>query len=351
MLVKDIQSEGAVSGIFLITDSQWRVAKNGNPYATLRLGDKSGEIAMKVWEIAKEVFDELKKGRVIKVDATAKAFNGLLQLEASGSGKGFFRICQADEYDPGLFLRSTTEEPEKLWAVLDQTVSEISLPCYHQLLQHFFSNPEFREEFGRTPGALRHHHAYLGGLLEHTVGVVNICQTVAKYYPRVNKDLLMTGALLHDLGKVETYQVGAGFDSTDPGKLLGHLILGIQLVSEAIVSLRATSGEAFFSADLEWPLLHLLASHHGIKDWGSPVEPTSLEGCILHHADYMDSEISKFLEVLRKHPADGGNWTVYDRNLQKSVYLPSFASLINEDFSIEPVQEEEGEPDGLEGSY
>jgi 3'-5' exoribonuclease len=321
MLVKEIQAEGRVSGFFLILDSQWRVAKNGTPYATLRLGDKTGEIAMKVWELSKEVFNELKTGTVIKVEATAKHFNGSLQLEAGGKDR-FFQICQGNQYDPALFLRTTELESEALWSVLDQACAEVELPCYQALLKHFFTDGEFRKRFERSPAALRHHHAYLGGLLEHTVGVTKICLTVATYYPRVHKDLLITGALLHDVGKLESYQVGPGLSGTDQGRLIGHLILGIQMVAEAITGLRSIQGADFFPPECEWSLLHLLASHHGIKDWGSPVEPASLEACILHHADYLDSDISKYLEALRKHPADGGNWTSYDQNLQKSVYLP-----------------------------
>lgn len=321
MLVKEIQAEGRVSGFFLIMDSQLRTAKNGTFYATLRLGDKTGEIAMKVWELSKEVFNELKIGKVIKVEATAKIFNGSLQLEASGRDD-FFQVCQGNQYDPALFLRATDLELDALWSVLEQACAEVQICCYQTLLKHFFANGEFRKKFETSPAALRHHHVYFGGLLEHTVGVTKICLTVATNYPGVNKDLLVTGALLHDVGKLQSYQVGPGFCGTDQGRLVGHLVLGIQMVTEAVAGLRSTSGAEFFPPEYEWPLLHLLTSHHGLKEWGSPVEPASLEACILHHADYLDSEVSKYLEALRKHPADGGNWTSYDQNLQKSVYLP-----------------------------
>jgi 3'-5' exoribonuclease len=138
----------------------------------------------------------------------------------------------------------------------------------------------------------------------------------------VSRDLLLTGALLHDIGKVRSYETGAGFTSTDEGKLLGHLVIGVKMVMEAIMEIRRRRDAAFFPSTLELPLLHLLASHHGIMEWGSPVEPVLLEACLLHHADYMDSETAKYREAVRSGPAAAGSWTPYNQNLRRSVYLP-----------------------------
>lgn len=321
MQVKDITSEGPVSGLFLILDSQWRVAKNGNPFAAMRLGDKTGEIFMKVWEISQQVFAELQKGRVISVEATARNFNGVLQLEADGKER-FFRVCAGGEYDPALFLRTTPTPTERLWQVLDDARKEVDIEPYRELLDHFFGDEGFRKEFAGSPAALRRHHVYRGGLLEHTAGVVTLCRAAAGYYPRVNKALLFTGALLHDLGKVRTYSSNPGFEGTDEGRLIGHLVLSVRMVTKAVEKLREVRGLEFFPPDLELPLIHLLVSHHGIMEWGSPVEPVLLEACLLHHADYMDAEVSKFEEVIRRHPEDGGKWTSFDQNLKRAVYLP-----------------------------
>jgi len=321
MEIKEIVKEGSISGIYLVIDSQWRVARNGSPYAALRVGDKSGEIALKVWEITEEAFNRLQKGKVIKLEAVAKNFNGSLQLEANGREE-FFRVCREGEYDPAAFLPGIFgPKLEALWAVVDQTRNGLKYKPYRLLLDYFFGANQFRQDFETAPGAIRIHHAYRGGLLEHTVGVVTLCQTAAAYYPEVNSDLLLTGALLHDIGKVQSYTGEISIEGTDQGKMLGHLMLGVQMVTEGIRAIREAEGEEAFPSVPEIPLLHLLLSHHGELEWGSPVQPVLLEACLLHHADHMDAEAAKFREALRKHPDKGGNWTAYNRTLKRSIYL------------------------------
>ena len=321
MEVKEIVKEGSISGVYLVLDSQWRVARNGNPFAALRVGDKSGEIALKVWEITEEAFKQLQKGTVIKLEAVAKNFNGSLQLEANGR-EAFFQVCREGEYDPAAFLPGIFgPKLDALWVVVDRTWNGLKYKPYRLLLAYFFGSDQFREDFGAAPGAIRIHHAYRGGLLEHTVGVVTICQTAAAHYPEVNSDLLLTGALLHDIGKLQSYTGEVNIEGTDQGKLLGHLMLGVQMVTEGIRAIREAEGEEAFPAALEMPLLHLILSHHGELEWGSPVQPALLEACLLHHADHMDAEAAKFREALRKHPDQAGNWTAYNRALKRSVYL------------------------------
>lgn len=321
MEIKEIVKEGSISGIYLVLDSQWRVARNGNPFAAMRVGDKSGEIPLKVWEITEPAFSQLQKGKVIRLEAVAKSFNGTLQLEANGREE-FFHVCQEGEYDPAAFLPGISgSKLEDLWKVVDQTRGGLKQKSYRLLLEYFFGTDQFRKGFSSAPGAIRIHHAYRGGLLEHTVGVVTICQTAAVSYPETNRDLLLTGALLHDIGKLESYTGEFSIEGTDQGKLIGHLMLGAQMVTEAIKEIRAKNGEEAFPSALEMPLIHLLLSHHGELEWGSPVQPALLEACLLHHADHMDAEAAKFREALRKHPDQGGNWTAYNRVLKRSVYL------------------------------
>lgn len=321
MEVKEIVKEGNVSGTYLVLDSQWRVARNGSPYAALRVGDRSGEIALKVWEITEPTFNQLQKGTVIRLAAVAKNFNGTLQLEASGR-EPFFQVCQEGEYDPAVFVPGISgPQLAALWTVVDETRSGLQQSAYRLLLDHFFGAEEFRQRFSAAPGALRIHHAYRGGLLEHTIGVVTLCQTAADLYPEVNRDLLLTGALLHDIGKLESYTGELAIEGTDQGKLIGHLVLGVQMVEAAVAAIQAANGEAAFPPALKMPLIHLILSHHGELEWGSPVQPALLEACLLHHADHMDAEAAKFREALRQHPGKGGNWTAYNRILKRSVYL------------------------------
>jgi 3'-5' exoribonuclease len=186
-----------------------------------------------------------------------------------------------------------------------------------------------------VPAALKRHHVYIGGLLEHTAGVLALCEAAARLYPLVDRELLLTGAILHDVGKVSSYKVARSFEGTDEGKLLGHLVLGVQMVAEHIERLRAEAGdrERGFPEELRLCLEHLLISHHGIMEWGSPVEPVSLEACLLHHADNMDAQATKFLSALRAHQPTTGLWTNYDAAVGRSVYTGR--ALLSQDDAVE----------------
>ena len=168
--------------------------------------------------------------------------------------------------------------------------------------------PEFLKAFSWAPAARSMHQAYIGGLLEHTLNVVRLCERVAALYPEVDRDLLITGALLHDIGKVQEYEVRAGIEITDIGRLVGHLVIGHDIVAEAIAGIRG------FPEEKALRLRHMLLSHHGQLEWGSPKEPQTLEACILHHCDNLDSEVSKFAEILAA-AGRGERWTPYDSRL------------------------------------
>jgi 3'-5' exoribonuclease len=324
-LVKEIKQEGNISGRFLVVDLQQKTAKNGSTFLALRIGDRSGEIPMKIWDARLDTLSGLSIGRVIELnEAGVRSFNGVLQIEVDGRNIRNVKLLDDKEVSFDEFLPSSPTESSRLWHVLDSAIAEVTNTSLAGLLKGFFNDPAFRQTFGRTPAALKRHHVYVGGLLEHTAGVLNLCLAAARYYPRIDKDLLITGAILHDIGKVRTYHVGRNFEGTDEGRLIGHLVLGTQMVSMMIQNLRE-KGESF-PVQLEEMLLHLLISHHGIMEWGSPVEPLILEACILHHADNFDAQVSKFQEVLRTHSSNETGWSPFDANIGRSIYIGKVTS-------------------------
>lgn len=332
MLVKEINARAPVSGRFLVLEAQLRTAKNNSQFIAARLGDRTGEIAAKVWEASEETFERLPAGRVVELrNVTAREFAGSLQLEIDGRNASAWRVLDADEVEMADFLPAAVESREAMYRRLDAVVASVTEPHLAALLRSFFSDSDFRALFAAVPAAIKRHHVYIGGLLEHTLGVAAVCEAAAGIYAAVDRDLLVTGAILHDVGKTASYRVGAGFDGTDQGKLLGHLILGVQMVEERIRALReATGGEEGFPEDLRLCLQHLLVSHHGIKEWGSPVEPVSLEACLLHHADNLDAQAMKFINALRGHEPAGGAWTNYDAAIGRSIYAGRFVAAREE---------------------
>lgn len=318
MLVKDISDNMLVSGKYMIMENRLATAKTGSKFLAIKLADRSGEIGAKVWNANEDIYNLLAVGEIIELtNVPAKSFNGVLQLDWESNHK-VFRILSKSEADYSAFLPQSPGNVSEYWHTLQETMESIQEPMLQAVLKSFFDQPEFVTEFLRMPAALKRHHAYIGGLAEHTAGVVAICNAAAAYYPLVNRDLLLTGAILHDIGKIKNYQIERGFEGTDEGKLIGHLVLGVCMVQQAIKDLGYGD---FASGDLGNQLLHLLVSHHGIMEWGSPIEPLTVEGCILHHADNLDAQTVKFLTIIREQQGNKSAWAPYDTGLQRSLYL------------------------------
>jgi 3'-5' exoribonuclease len=320
MQIKDIVPNQPVTGFFMIMDNQLRPAKNGTNYLAMKIGDATGEVAVKIWNAPEELFQQLAPGEVIELlQLTPKLFKDQLQLDWDAKNTSVFRMVPEGETDYREFLPHAPGELAGYWEQLEQLISSIQEPGLNKVLQFFFGDPDFRAHFLRVPAALKRHHAYIGGLVEHTLGVARLCEAAAVFYPAANRDLVVTGGILHDIGKTRTYQIGKGFTGTDDGKLIGHLILGVQMVERAINQL---GGEFMpeYQQYLSNNLLHLLVSHHGLMEWGSPIEPLTLEACILHHADNMDADVTKFLTIMRGQGA-ATDWAPYDNGLGRSIYL------------------------------
>lgn len=317
MELRQATADQPISGEFLITANQLRTAKNGRPYLAMEIGDGTGELPVKIWDADTELFNSLAVGKVIALkNIRPRLFNNQIQLEWNGKERELFRVLPDEEADYQKFLPQAPSDLNRCWDFLSETIAAVTDPNLQAVLRFFFSDPDFKASFIRVPAALKRHHAYIGGLLEHTAGVTAICKAAAEYYPLVKRDLLLTGAILHDIGKVKTYQIAKGFDATTEGKLIGHLVLGVEMVERAVASLDGGSDRRI----LHDSLIHLLVSHHGIMEWGSPVEPLTLEACILHHADNLDAQVTKFLTVIRGEPRPV-EWSAFDPGLGRSVYL------------------------------
>jgi len=323
LLISEITSEQLVSGQFLITENQLRVAKNGNSYLALKLSDGTGELPAKVWDASEELFHSLAVGKVIMVNGLRpRIYQSQIQLDWDSKNNEVYQIVADDLVDFMLFLPKAPGKVEDYWNRLQLIMKGIKEPFLQKVLTIFFEDQKFVTDFLRYPAALKRHHNYLGGLVEHTTGVTTICQAISVYYQPLNVDLLLTGAILHDIGKTKTYQLNAGFEGTNEGKLIGHLVLGISMVERACEQVILEIGLTEENTFLRNSLLHLLVSHHGIMEWGSPIEPLTLEACLLHHADNLDAQATKFLTVIRSQPK-GTEWAAYDNGLGRSLYLGS----------------------------
>ncbi len=321
MEIKEIIGNGSVSGQYLILENQIRTAKNGSSYLALKIGDQTGELAVKIWHADEQLYQRLVVGKVIELkDIKSKIFKEQLQLEWEGNNTHAFRLLSDEEIDFSKFLPRSPGNLTEYWRFIEEQVEKTCNPLLRKVLAIFFKDEAFAARFRIAPAALKRHHAYIGGLLEHTAGVTALCKAASDYYPMVNRDLVIAGALLHDIGKVKTYQWDKNIEGTDEGKLIGHLVLGVQMVEAAFAQSLETEQADEELNQLKNSLLHLLVSHHGIMEWGSPIEPLTVEACILHHADNMDAQVQKYLTLMRGQNFES-RWTAYDPGLGKSIFL------------------------------
>lgn len=333
MEIKAITGNMPVSGEYLIVENQLRTAKNGSNYLALKIADQTGEMAAKVWDADETLYQRLEVGKIIKLcNIYPKLFKDQIQLEWEAKSSDVFELIPDFKADYSKFLPHASGNLAEHWNYISKTIQEINEPSLKKVLKVFFDDQDFVNLFIKVPAALKRHHVYIGGLLEHTAGVTALCQAAAAYYPFVNKELLLSGAILHDIGKTKTYKLERGFEGTDEGKLIGHLVLGVNMIERAISDLFGNRAEDK-GDPLLMSLVHLLVSHHGIMEWGSPVEPLTLEACILHHADNMDAQVTKFLTIIRNQSHENA-WAAFDPGLGRSIFLKGISDKLEQkDFS------------------
>ncbi len=302
MLVRDIYRlpVGApFSGYFVIEHVEIRKHRTGEPFLRLVLSDKTGTFQALWWKPPKDAdLTVFKKGDVVFVEGHVEYFNGNLQPKLTQ-----IRVAQEGEYDPKKFICESRFPVEEQFTQLLELVESVDNPFLKKLLESFFYDDQFVEEFLRAPAGKTIHHACIGGLLEHTLGVAEICETVAKRYKSIDRDLLITAAILHDVGKVHEYSVETVIDRTDEGILLGHLYIGCEMVAFKIAEIEG------FPKELKTKLIHCILAHHGQYEHGSPKKPKILEAVALAYADALDSKVKGFEEFIERELGGERGWT------------------------------------------
>jgi 3'-5' exoribonuclease len=309
IFVKEIKDRAQVDSVFLVKEKITAMAKNGKPYLNLRLMDKSGEVEAKVWDNVDTLSATFDKDDFIAVRSKASVYLGKMQLVIA-------ELRRVPEGDVALadFLPETERDIREMEAELAALVASFTDVNLHRLLAAFFDDPAFMAVYRTAPAAKGMHHVYLGGLLEHSLAVAQLVDRITSLYPGLNRDLLIAGALLHDVGKVREMTYLRSFDYSDEGKLLGHITIGVEMVQEKMVAL------APFPEELAMLLKHMLLSHHGQYEFGSPKRPKTLEATILNYLDDLDSKINGIRTHVGKEPENHSRWTTYHRLYDRYFY-------------------------------
>ncbi len=318
IMIADLMPGQAVSDCFAVTGAKLAPFRNKpGQYLDLRLADRSGEIPARMWDGAEEAAEGLRAGLVVAVEGRVDEYRGEKQLVLSS-----LRPAQPEEYDHADFVRVASRPLAEMAAELDEAIEQVTNPHLAGLLHAIFDNPDFRARFFHAPGAQHLHHACVGGLLQHTLAVAAVCRQAAALHPELDRDLLLTGALLHDVGKLWELTGDLAYVHTDMGRLLGHVVLTDRFVLSRIAA------QEDFPARLAMVLTHMLLSHHGQLDWGAPVRPATAEAIALHYADNLDAKLQIAEDFMHSPGVREGDWTRWHRGLDTRLYLgPSEAEI------------------------
>ncbi len=306
--VKDIHAGDRVTDMFLVTEKNMAISQKGNPYLNLKLRDMTGEVDGRVWDRAAEMNNIFQAGDIIRIQSQAVNFRNVIQLSIS-------KIAVTDDpaVNPADYLPSTTSDISEMFESLMGIITTVANPHLKALLEMIFNDEKTADAFRKAPAAKGFHHAYIGGLLEHTLSVTQLLDLVTQHYRHVNRDLTITGGILHDIGKIHELSFDGTMNYTDEGRLVGHIVLAVEFVNTKIAAIEN------FPKQLALELRHILLSHHGVLEFGSPKRPKTLEALIVNFIDDLDAKTNAFSGFMNA-PGNESDWTPYHRLLERFIY-------------------------------
>jgi 3'-5' exoribonuclease len=306
-LVIDLKPDQTITTHFLVCEKEIRATREGKSYLRLELGDASGRVEARMWDGFDQSAATFERDDFVKIQARVENYRNKIQLSIE-------KIRRADEseVDAADFFPHTKEDVEALYARLLEFVASVGNPWLRGLLESIVRDPEIVPRLKRAPAAKVMHHAFFGGLLEHMISLCGLCRVVLTHYPEADSDLLMTGAVLHDLGKLEELSYERSLGYTDDGQLLGHILIEYEFLSKKIDAIEG------FPHALKVLLQHMLIAHHGQYEFGSPKLPMFREALMLHYLDDLDSKMAAVRSALDSGKGEG-NWTAYSGALERRV--------------------------------
>jgi 3'-5' exoribonuclease len=316
--VKDITENNKVSGFYLVKEKRAGTTRKGDPFLSLVLADRTGEVEARIWEGADELSPLFFEGDIVRVEGNSSSYRGKLQITLSNLEAPKLDV------DPAVFLESTTNDFSEMMKSLRKILRKVKNAHLRSLIDRFLGDPAFVSGFEKAPAAKNFHHNYLGGLLEHTLSVCRMALNVAEHYPQLDGDLLLTGAFLHDIGKIEELKFDLNIDYSDQGRLIGHVVLGVTMLDKKLGELKE------FPEDLAFRLKHLILSHHGEYEFGSPKRPKFLEAFALHLIDDLDAKISGLGRFMEKDRQEGA-WTDFNRLFERYFLKGTIAPPLEEE--------------------
>ena len=309
-----------ITSSFVVITKQVKPKKTGEPYLSLTLGDRCGQIEAKMWDNVEDALEAFEQEDFLKIKGLLNRYKNRFQLTIHK-----LRRLGDAEVDFADYLPKTSKNIDELWLTLVEYVSSFQNEFLKTLVQSLMDDPEIANGYRSAPAAKSLHHAYIGGLLDHVVSLCRSCDLMCRNYPQVNRDLLLTGAFLHDIGKIYELTYKRSFSYTSRGQLLGHMIIELEILQHKIALIPG------FPDEIKTLLEHLIISHHGQYEFGSPKLPMFPEALLLHYLDDLDSKMESMRAHFEREAEAGSSWTTYNPSLGRM--------LLNTEKFLKPEQE------------
>jgi 3'-5' exoribonuclease len=312
--ISELGHQEPIDQVFLASQKQLRPNRNGNLYLQVELSDRTGSISARMWNADDADYRAFEDGDFIRVEGATQLYQGALQLIATS-------VCKArqEEVEFDDFACLTPADIDRMAIRVAELLRAMKNPELRNLAECFLADEELMARFTRSPAGVKNHHAYPGGLLEHVLNLMEVVDRVVDRYPAIDADLLMMGAFLHDLGKIEELSCDKGFAYTDAGQLLGHTVLAVSMLDQKVAEAERLSGEQM-CCETVLRLKHMIVSHHGQYEFGAPKLPMTLEAIALHHLDNLDAKLHSFEQLMRDDANLDSSWTQFHHNLNRKLF-------------------------------
>lgn len=303
-----LQENKVITSSFVVVSKQIKPKKTGEPYLALTLGDRSGQLEAKMWDNVEDALDAFEQDDFLKVKGLINKYKNRFQLTIHK-----LRRLRESEIDFSDYLPKTTKNVDEQWQTLRDFVASFQNSHLKDLIHAFMADPEIAQAFRNAPAAKTMHHAYIGGLLDHVVSLFHSCDLVCRNYPQVNRDVVLSGAFLHDIGKIHELTYNRSFSYTTRGQLLGHMVIALEMLQAKVGLVPG------FPAELKTLLEHLIISHHGQYEFGSPKLPMFPEALLLHYMDDLDSKMESMRAHFERESELESPWTTYNSSLGRPL--------------------------------
>ncbi len=307
--INELKTGESVDDVFVLHEKTMGKKRDGSSYLNLTLSDKTGRIKAVIWDEADRFAAVTTAGDFVRIEGGVSEYRGILQLVVKSMAR-----C-VDAVDASDFLPVTKRNPDLMFERLKALTETIRTDCLRKLFAQFWADDGFVAAFKTAPAAKMMHHAYIGGLLEHSLSTALLADRVADHYAGIDRDLLMTGAILHDIGKIKEFEYRTRIEYSDEGRLINHIVIGIGMIEEKI------SRIPDFPTQTALLIKHLIISHHGTREFGSPEPPKTLDAVLLNYLDEIDSKINGIREFISSQDPDA-EWTGYHRLLERHFFKP-----------------------------